>query len=51
LAETLTAAGAFFAAGLAGFLAEADLLLTAGFFTGFFFAVAILRYPPSLLII
>jgi hypothetical protein len=38
-------AGAF-AAGRDGFLAGAGLFLTTDFFTGFFFAVAILRYPP-----
>jgi hypothetical protein len=50
LAEAFAASDAvFFTAGLDGFLADAGFL-AAGFFTGFF-VVAILRYPPLLLII
>jgi hypothetical protein len=44
LADTLAAAA--FAAGREGFLAGSGFFLAAGFFTAFFFAVAIIRYPP-----
>jgi hypothetical protein len=39
-------AAAFFTAGRDGFLAGSGFLLATGFFTVFFLAVAIFRYPP-----